>query len=208
MRIMLKSILELLICFIAAASLALIITTNLSVTLVHPFTVHGVTWGESIDDYYRLLTYFQWPPITHLDFNYLPISQSALNHFFVVRQFLLINEAVCLVSWIAVVISNIHVKKRNQLVALISLIDYLCIGLFIVSGLIAIDFDRAFISFHYLIFNDKSWLFNPQTDPIILGMPSSFFLKLFSIWLIITIVVLGCLRFYNRRKLFSGQFRF
>ena len=91
---------------------------------------------------------------------------------------------------------------------LVSLIDYLCLGLLIISGLTAIDFERTFISFHYLLFSDNKWIFNPQTDPIIMGMPPTFFLKLFSIWLAITIAILGYLRFYNRQKLFSGKFRF
>lgn len=90
---------------------------------------------------------------------------------------------------------------------LVSLIDYLCLGLLIISGLTAIDFERTFILFHYLLFSDNKWIFNSQTDPIIMGMPPTFFLKLFGIWLIITIAILGYLRFYNRQKLFSGKFR-
>lgn len=91
---------------------------------------------------------------------------------------------------------------------LVSLIDYLCLGLLIISGLTAIDFERTFILFHHLLFSDNKWIFNPETDPIIIGMPPIFFLKLFGIWLAITITLLSCLRFYNRQKLFSGKFRF
>lgn len=208
MKIGFKSLLEVLVYFLAAASIAVIITTNISISLLHPFAVNGITWGEIISDYRRLLTYLQFPIVNQLTFCYLPISSNAIEHFSMVRCFLIVNEGLCLASW-GIVISEIkHEKKRSQLVMLVSLIDYLCLGLLIISGLTAIDFERKFILFHHLLFSDNKWIFNPETDPIIIGMPPIFFLKLFGIWLAITIVLLRCLRFYNRQKLFSGKFRF
>ena len=45
-----------------------------------------------------------------------------------------------------------------------------------VGGLAALDFDRAFVVFHALFFPGKTnWLFDWQTDPIILFMPEAFF---------------------------------
>lgn len=206
MKIEIKSILEVLVYFVAAASIAVIITTNVSIIFLHPFAVDGISWGEIMSDYRRLLIYLQSPIANQLTFRYLPISSNASEHFSMVRCFLIINEGVCLTSW-GIVISKIkHEKKRSQLIMLVSLIDYLCLGLLIISGLTAIDFERTFILFHYLLFSDNKWIFNSQTDPIIMGMPPTFFLKLFGIWLIITIAILGYLRFYNRQKLFSGKF--
>lgn len=208
MKIGLKSILEVLVYFFAAASIAVIITTNISINLLCPFAVNGLNWGEIMSDYRRLIIYLQSPIVNQLTFRYLPISNNAIEHFSMVRYFLIVNEGVCFVSW-GLVISKIkQEKKRSQLITLVSLIDYLCLGLLIFSGLAAIDFERTFISFHYLLFSDNKWIFNPQTDPIIMGMPPIFFLKLFGIWLVVTVAILSWLRFYNRQKLFSGKFRF
>lgn len=208
MKIGLKSILEVLVYFFAAASIAVIITTNISINLLCPFAVNGLNWGEIMSDYRRLIIYLQSPIVNQLTFHYLPISNNAIEHFSMVRYFLIVNEGVCFVSW-GLVISKIkQEKKRSQLITLVSLIDYLCLGLLIFSGLAAIDFERTFISFHYLLFSDNKWIFNPQTDPIIMGMPPIFFLKLFGIWLVVTVAILSWLRFYNRQKLFSGKFRF
>ena len=45
-----------------------------------------------------------------------------------------------------------------------------------VGGLAALDFQRAFVVFHTLFFPGKSnWLFDWQTDPIILFLPEVFF---------------------------------
>ena len=45
-----------------------------------------------------------------------------------------------------------------------------------VGGLAALDFDRAFVLFHALFFPGKdNWIFDWQTDPIILFLPQDFF---------------------------------
>lgn len=46
----------------------------------------------------------------------------------------------------------------------------------VVGGLVALDFDRAFVVFHALFFPGKdNWIFDPAADPIILVMPEVFF---------------------------------
>ena len=45
-----------------------------------------------------------------------------------------------------------------------------------VGGLAALDFDRAFVIFHSIFFPGKdNWIFDWQTDPIILFLPQDFF---------------------------------
>ena len=45
-----------------------------------------------------------------------------------------------------------------------------------VGGLAALDFDRAFVVFHSIFFPGKdNWIFDWQTDPIILFLPQDFF---------------------------------
>jgi len=47
----------------------------------------------------------------------------------------------------------------------------------VLGGLAALNFDRAFVIFHSLFFPGKSnWLFNWQTDGIILALPQDFFM--------------------------------
>ena len=45
-----------------------------------------------------------------------------------------------------------------------------------VAALAALDFDRAFVVFHSIFFPGKdNWIFDWQTDPIILFLPQDFF---------------------------------
>lgn len=46
----------------------------------------------------------------------------------------------------------------------------------VVGGLAALNFDRAFVVFHSIFFPGKdNWIFDWQTDPIILFLPQNFF---------------------------------
>jgi integral membrane protein (TIGR01906 family) len=48
----------------------------------------------------------------------------------------------------------------------------------VIGALAALAFNRAFVIFHSIFFPGKdNWLFNPHTDPIILAMPETFFLR-------------------------------
>ena len=61
-----------------------------------------------------------------------------------------------------------------------------------IGGLAALDFDRAFIVFHHLMFPGKeNWLFDIRTDPIILILPEEFFRN--CAILILAILLLSCI---------------
>nr|WP_233445923.1 TIGR01906 family membrane protein [Limosilactobacillus fastidiosus] len=193
--------------FLAATSIAIIVATNVSIFLLYPFE-RGIDWENVIINYHRLLIYLQVPGIYHLAFQHLPISNSAIAHFRMIRHLLIANEVLCVTSWGTIIINDRYEKKRNQLYLLISLIDYLCFTLLVMVGLVVIDFNRAFIAFHRLMFRDSNWIFNPSTDPIINAMPPNFFLKLFCIWFAISILILIGFRVTNKRRLLRGEFCF
>ena len=54
-----------------------------------------------------------------------------------------------------------------------TLVSFLTLG-----GLVALDFDRAFVVFHAVLFPGKdNWLFNPYEDEIIMALPEEFFMN-------------------------------
>ena len=60
-----------------------------------------------------------------------------------------------------------------------------------IGGLAALDFERAFVVFHHLMFPGKeNWLFDIYTDPIILILPEVFFRN--CAVLILTILLVSC----------------
>ena len=47
------------------------------------------------------------------------------------------------------------------------------------------NFDRFFVMFHGVFFNNDAWIFNPATDPIINVLPETFFLHCFILFFIL-----------------------
>ena len=111
----------------------------------------------------------------------LPFSAEGEAHFADCRVLFDLNRNVLLMSGgILAVLLLLQKKfgpyrlgKRHAAwwAGLLALIAPLVIG-----ALAALDFDRAFVIFHQIFFPGKSnWLFNWQTDPIILALPQEFF---------------------------------
>jgi integral membrane protein (TIGR01906 family) len=54
---------------------------------------------------------------------------------------------------------------------------YLCFGIVAALGLFALmGWDRLFVVFHKVFFNNDFWLFDYTTDPVITILPDTFFL--------------------------------
>ena len=74
-----------------------------------------------------------------------------------------------------------------------------------VGGLAALDFDRAFVIFHSIFFPGKdNWIFDWQTDPIILFLPQDFFrncaLLILALLLVWCAVLIGADLWAGRRR--------
>ncbi len=62
-----------------------------------------------------------------------------------------------------------------------------------VGGLIAVNWDLAFVLMHKLLFNNDLWIFNWRTDPIILILPDEFFMHCgIMIMVLVVVLVIGC----------------
>ena len=113
----------------------------------------------------------------------LAFSQSGADHFADVRGLFLLDLRVLKAS-AAILLAVFVICKMKQLRPHRFLGRgpgfWAAAGLgatfLVVGGLAALDFDRAFVIFHSLFFPGKdNWIFDWQTDPIILFLPQDFF---------------------------------
>lgn len=184
-----RAILLTLLSLVAAISVALFIVINVSpffITL--PPHLLGLSPHELMADYVRVIKYIQLPGQELLRLKYLPIATSAIHHFRDVKNLILLNEVVMIITIPLLILGLRKQKRQNQLWRLILPFQMLFILLFFVGFVGLTNFDTLFIRFHYLFFNNMDWVFNPQTTPIILLMPESFFTLLFGLWLVITLL--------------------
>lgn len=119
----------------------------------------------------------------------LPSSAEGIQHFAEVKAifvafYYLFGVSTLLLVWLGYRSWRDHVWPNLKTSAAVTII----LPCF-VSLLCALNFERAFLAFHTLFFRNDYWLFNPKFDPIILILPSEFFLH--CAILLCVLVILG-----------------
>jgi integral membrane protein (TIGR01906 family) len=128
-----------------------------------------------------------------LNFPTLAASESGLFHFIEVKNIFTgfyILGAITLAFGIIIIMQK-H-KNKDYSYLLVTAVTAIVLPLLLALSL-SIDFDRAFVIFHKLFFNNDYWLFDPTTDPVITILPDTFFMH--SAIMIIVLVVLMSLLF-------------
>jgi len=63
----------------------------------------------------------------------------------------------------------------------------------LVGGLVAVNWDLAFVLMHKILFNNDLWIFDWRTDPVILILPDEFFMHCgILIMVLVVVFVVGC----------------
>lgn len=191
---------------VAALSTSIFLTTNLSIFFTRWKEEVGISLTSFYYDYFHLLLYLQFPPIKlHLQF--IRISINAMRHFEDVKTWLVINEVICISSWLLIKNRYKKIDKQNQIFQLILLINYLCIILLSLGVILFINFNSSFLQLHRMLFCNSYWVFNPKTDPIIYILTPEFFGWLFVTFGIIILLILLIFRKKLNKRLLMGKFR-
>lgn len=134
----------------------------------------------------------------------LPSSPEGIQHFEEVKNIFTLFHILALITFVMTLLVIIYKRKYKDYTYLLTsslsnIILPILVGLFI-----AIDFDRAFVVFHKMFFNNDYWIFDPNKDPIILILPDTFFLH--AALLIVSLVLVGSiLLFLLYLKLTKGK---
>lgn len=175
-------------------SLAVVITINfrplyyLDINLLNIEETSGLTKDVILSNYNALIDYCSPFFQGDLVFPTLSASKSGLIHFEEVKDIFVgfyQLGAITLILGIIIVIQKAKNKDFSYL--LVSSITAVVLPL-VLALFMMIDFDRSFILFHKLFFENDYWLFDPSTDPVITILPDTFFLH--CAFMIIFIVIL------------------
>ena len=125
-----------------------------------------------------------------LDFPSLPESESGVSHFVEVKVIFNLFFALLFITplFLAGLIYLQHKKGSSSWMLTSPII--VCVLPLLIGLACAIDFNRIFVLFHQVVFNNDDWLFSPKEDPIILFLPERFFLQCALI--IVGTVLVGC----------------
>ncbi len=176
-------------------SLAVIITINfrplyyMDIKFLNIEATSGLDKNEILANYNALIDYSSPFFRGDLVFPTLSASESGLSHFVEVKNIFISFYLLGAVTLILGIIIILH-KSRNKDYSYLLVSAITAIVLPILLGLLmSINFDRTFILFHKLFFNNNDWLFDPTTDPVITILPDTFFMHCA---ILIILIVLLC----------------
>lgn len=166
---------------VAAVSLTAVATIVLTLAL-YPFEIigqhltdYGLTASQLNHNYWQLMSYLNFPWVRKLHMTDFPVSISGAQHFADVKQLFMLAWVLLILSLPWAIRFLRQLRRRRALDLLKYPAQIGAILPVLVAMIAALDFDQFFIAFHHLFFRNSNWLFDPQTDPVILVLPESFF---------------------------------
>lgn len=140
---------------------------------------------QNYDVLIRYQSIFYQGPLTLPNFI---MSQSGVKHFEEVKRIFEIIQLICVAGLlITIPIAIKRFKERDFL--FFKWTSILTVAVPAIIGFLAsIDFSRAFIIFHQIVFRNNDWIFDERYDPVITILPEGFFMHAF---IMIVGIVLG-----------------
>ncbi len=127
------------------------------------------------------------------------MSETGRIHFEEVKRIFDIIQITFMVTGVAsaiMIYQNIRQKEYRYL----RLTSLFSIGIPLVIGFLAsLDFNKAFVVFHQIVFRNNYWIFDYQSDPVIQILPEAFFMHCF-IMIVVIIIVMSLILYSIYRK--------
>lgn len=160
----------------------------------------GLSKDIILDNYRILMQYLNLPWITELKMPDFPASESGLFHFYEVKQLFLLDYAILGVSAVVTGLFLRMVKKEQGYWRMMTPLRLMIAAPLAALAIIFMNFDRLFVAFHGVFFNNDAWIFDARTDPIILALPQDFFMHCFVLVFVLLELVLVLVYSWVRRK--------
>ena len=132
-----------------------------------------------------------------LEFPDLAMSEGGRIHFEEVKVLFNKFEVCAIITGIISLILIIFMKRKHEY-RYLKYTSIITVAVPAVLGLlIGLNWEKAFVTFHHMFFNNDYWIFDAETDPVITILPDTFFFH--CAFLIIGLVIAGsviCLILY------------
>ena len=166
---------------------------------------NNLSFNQIKENYDVLIDYNSfWGP-DKLKFPYLPSSENALTHFEEVKAIFLEFQIILIIGLIVAIILIFLYKKLYRTCeyllvwGLVTIIIPFTLAIFIYA-----NFNKVFVAFHKLAFNNDYWIFSYKTDPIITFLPEDFFM-LCAIVIVGLVFLLGIIMLFMYYKKIKKQ---
>ena len=129
------------------------------------------------------------------------MSKGGRIHFEEVKRvFEMIQITFVVTGIISAVMIYLNVKQKEY--RFLPLTSFFSVAIPSVLGFfVALDFDKAFVIFHNIVFRNDYWIFDYTTDPVITILPESFFMHCFMMIIVIVIMIsVLCYVLYKKKR--------
>lgn len=178
-------------------SLAVILTLvckplyYLDIHALHIPEATGYTISEIKSNYNAVIDYCLSFGNAPLKFPTFPMSEGGRIHFAEVKNIFNLFKYMAIGGTLASTAGILWMRRRHCY-GYLKLTAILTVALpAFVGAAVALNWDRAFVTFHEIAFNNDYWLFDPATDPVINILPDEYFLH--CAVMILVLVILGSL---------------
>lgn len=197
MKIKVSNILLSLIMPLTIISLAIVLTLAckplyyLDIHALHIPEATGYTISEIKSNYNAVIDYCLSFGNAPLKFPTFPMSEGGRIHFAEVKNIFNLFKYMAIGGTLASTAGILWMRRRHCY-GYLKLTAILTVALpAFVGAAVALNWDRAFVTFHEIAFNNDYWLFDPATDPVINILPDAYFLH--CAVMILVLVILGSL---------------
>lgn len=141
------------------------------------------------ENYNRLIDYNSMFNHNPLEFAVLKMSEGGRTHFEEVKNIFVGVQYILILTFItSLLLAWILIRKYKsfdflKITSTIAVVIPAALGAFV-----AINWDKAFLLFHELMFDNDFWLFSPSEDPIIKALPDEFFFHCAALILILVLI--------------------
>ena len=163
-------------------SMSVVVTLNFRPLYYHDMKALEISESTGIpeevikENYDILIDYNSMFYDGELEFPDFRMSENGRIHFEEVKVIFVAFQKIALATLVLAIV-GIVLKARKKDYSYLIPASALSIGIPVVLGVfIALNWDRVFVLFHELMFNNDYWIFDYRTDPIIMILPDKFFM--------------------------------
>ena len=165
-----------------------ILGTSLTVVLAARFSYpwfsagrynsHQLTMAQMQANYDRIIEYSLFPWVRELHLETLPMSDAGAQHFAEAKDIFQLFVQGGLIALVVAVVLGSWRWRRHRSTGFLTAGAIIALATPLMLAVpLAIDFDRAFVVFHEIAFDNELWIFDPRTDPIIDYLPEALFMR-------------------------------
>ncbi len=196
-----------LIIVLGSLSFSIFLTINsiwlfdLNSHLFHLSAATGISADKLHVVYLRMINYIQNPFVKSLNLKYFISSDNGLKHFRDVRHLVIFNNIVMLILGPCSIWIIHRLNKKSLTWILLTPVKVVTVLSLVIISVMAINFEQVFVYFHEILFRNRDWIFDPNTDPVINMLPDTFFLECFSLFFILFLLIQGVIYLLGKRSL-------